>query len=571
MPFHGHSLHSSLLLFACCSWAFPRYNQDVLRPRLQSGFFFSVLLVFCASWASSCAVPLGPGYVVEKQEIRVQFEPTAQSIHIDAEYQVRNTGDRPIRELEVLLPTERRLHIGPTTTKWDGADLAIEPRTADSRSSVIRFATPWPVSASHALHISYDILPPVAGATGLSFASDAFYLPAAGWSPELPQLRGFFGFGGLPPKKWELVIDVPEGFLVHSSGTLKKSSRDNKNNTRTFRALQTVNDRYPFVVAGRYSAREIRNAQQKIILWSRAPSSSGVLQQASAELAHTIDVYNSIFGTPASRIPAFWIVECPVPEACISRFRPSADALLYKNARDEPSAELASSNTVMVDVSKGAPKLAAAAAPSLAASWLGYGRNPGFFQQTEPLSLLPIFFAAMSREAIEGPQLRGETVRRALRVISEDVSARETTDRQTTDLANRQAAAVGKGAADLANDATDEVSSGAANNAALEARRAQRAKSFLFFYALQDRYGPKVFHDAIAHMLQARAGRGFDLDDLIAAFEQETQQNVAAFVRLWMKHPGVPADFRARYENSAAVATRGDSSSSSFLSKGAMP
>jgi aminopeptidase N len=41
---------------------------------------------------------------------------------------------------------------------------------------------------------------------------------------------------------------------------------------------------------------------------------------------------------------------------------------------------------------------------------------------------------------------------------------------------------------------------------------------------------------------------------LIAAFEQESHQNVAQFVRLWMKHPGVPAEFRARYENSNASA-----------------
>jgi hypothetical protein len=64
-----------------------------------------------------------------------------------------------------------------------------------------------------------------------------------------------------------------------------------------------------------------------------------------------------------------------------------------------------------------------------------------------------------------------------------------------------------------------------------------------------------------------------ELDDLIAAFEQETHQNVAAFVRLWMKHPSVPADFRARYENSAAAATLGDSfpPSQDSLRKGATP
>jgi len=41
-------------------------------------------------------------------------------------------------------------------------------------------------------------------------------------------------------------------------------------------------------------------------------------------------------------------------------------------------------------------------------------------------------------------------------------------------------------------------------------------------------------------MLYARRERGLELSDLIAAFEQETHQNVAEFVPLWMKRPGVP-------------------------------
>jgi aminopeptidase N len=81
-----------------------------------------------------------------------------------------------------------------------------------------------------------------------------------------------------------------------------------------------------------------------------------------------------------------------------------------------------------------------------------------------------------------------------------------------------------------------------------------RAKSFLFFYGLQDRYGAEMFNAALRHMLEARRGGGFSLDDLIAAFEAESHQDVAPFVRLWMKHPGVPGEFRARYEDSTASA-----------------
>jgi hypothetical protein len=526
----------------------PRYNQDALRLRLHSGFWHFIVLVLCAVWAASCAAPLGPGYTVEKQEIHVQFAPPAHTIHVDADYQLRNTGDRPICEIEILLPLGRRLHRGPVTTTWDGQDIATEPTPDRERNSTIHFASPWPVSATHALRIAYDILPAELGGNGLSFASDGFYLPAAGWSPELPQVRGLFGFGGVPPKKWELVVNVPDGFLVHASGIRKKAAHE-AHGAQTLRALQTVDDRYPFVVAGKYVATETRAGQQKIILWSRTPRDAEVLRQASTELAHTIDLYNSIFGVPASRSPAFYIVECPAPTGCISRLRSTGATLLGAQAAEEPSAELASSDTVMVDSSEGAPKLAAAAAPSLAASWLGYGRNPGFYEQTPPLSLLPIFAAARSREEIEGPQVRGDTIRRALRLIPKNPASppSATVSRQTR-------------AADQPADVP-----------------AERAKSFLFFYALQDRYGREASTNAITHMLHARAGRGFDLDDLIAAYEQETHENVAQFVRTWMKHPGVPDDFRLRYESGAAAAAPGAAPDpsrtvqSAFPSKGDTP
>jgi hypothetical protein len=164
----------------------------------------------------------------------------------------------------------------------------------------------------------------------------------------------------------------------------------------------------------------------------------------------------------------------------------------------------------MIDSNGGAPKLAAVA-PSLAASWLGYGQNPGFYEQQPPLSALPAFASAFGQEAIEGPSSRSETIRRALRMIPKEAPANKKEDANVL-----------------------------------------RAKSFLFFFALQERYGRDAFQHAIDHMLSARQGRGFNLSDLIAAFEQETHQNVAEFERIWMKHPGVPDDFRARYENASA-------------------
>ncbi len=52
--------------------------------------------------------------------------------------------------------------------------------------------------------------------------------------------------------------------------------------------------------------------------------------------------------------------------------------------------------------------------------------------------------------------------------------------------------------------------------------------------------------------------RRFELTDLIAAFEQETHQNTAEFVRIWMKRPGVPEEFRSRYQEPAAATAQSE-------------
>ena len=186
--------------------AYFRYNLGGLHTRAHCGWLSVLALSVYAWWMAGCAAPLGPGYLLEKQEIRVQFAAGAQTIHVEAEYRLRNTGNRPLRELEIILPAGRRVRIGAVLTKWDGSEIAADAVEGHPRNSAIRFAKAWSEADSHTLQISYDITQPEPGAKGLTFANDAFYLPASGWSPELPQPRGLFGFGGVPPKNWDLLV-----------------------------------------------------------------------------------------------------------------------------------------------------------------------------------------------------------------------------------------------------------------------------------------------------------------------------------------------------------------------------
>src|SRR6267378_6014679 len=363
----------------------PRYNQFVLTPQPHSRFLLASLHMAAAFWVTSCVAPLGPGYTIEKQQIHVQFVPApAPRIRIEADYQLKNTGNQPLSELEIRLPGPRRFHYAESRATWDGAALAIANSADNSRNSFASFSQAWAVSARRTLHISYEFAPAEPGETTLSFAEDAFFLPAQGWSPELLPARGVFATGGVPPKKWELSTRVPGGFLIHMSGAQVKTSR--KGGETMVRAAQGEKDQHPFLIAGRFTSAQFGAGNEKVFLWTRKPQNVVSLRPVSDALVRTIQVYDSEFGNRSKDSFPTWIVECPVATGCFtSSNAPMVSPLEEEGEGKEPtSAEMASLDTMVVDLSGGTPKLAAAVAPSLASSWLGYAQNPGFYGQEPP-------------------------------------------------------------------------------------------------------------------------------------------------------------------------------------------
>jgi hypothetical protein len=485
---------------------------EIVVPLLTQSrliFFLSLsIAVFCLT---GCAASLGPGYVIDKQEINVQFTPDQQpAIHVDANYRLRNNGNQPLTTVEMRLPGRRRFHTVDPHIEWDASALTTTTSPDNPRNVIIKLPESWTVTASHTLRLSVDFQPAAPGEPALSFSSDAFFLPAEGWSPQLLPARGAFATGGIPPNKWNLAVRAPNDFLVHVSGRQRKASRSG--NEQTIRAEQRLGkDGYPFVIAGRYSSLQLKAAQETVHLWTRSQQKASDLQSAGDALVQTLHAYHSMFGDRSNDSHQLWIVECPVVAGCFSNSASNFSKLISGDG-GKASAEMASLDSVIADFTSRSPEIAAAAAPSLASSWLGYGQNPGFYDQDPPLSALPAFVAARGLEAVQGSQVRAEIIRRALRLVPARTDSKQTED--------------------------DAII---------------RAKSLLFFYGLQDRYGETVFDKAVSHMLSARRGGGFDIHDLVAAFEEQVHQNVAEFVRHWMKRPGVPEDFRTRYESAPAA------------------
>jgi hypothetical protein len=484
----------------------PRYNLLVVVRSAPFVSLYAALLLFAACGLAACANSWGPGYVVQHQEIHATFLPQPEpSIHVVAEYRLKNTGNQELHSLAVRMPG-RRFNPGSVAVLWDGASLQPSRSPDNSRDTLILFPAPWSIGDSHSIHLAYDLLSPSAS---LAPSADAFDLPAEGWTPALPQSSGVFGFGGVPPKNWELVVTVPKVFLVHASGG--KEKRSLRNSELEIRYQQTSHDLNPFVVAGIYhETRQDLAGNQRVHIWTRSELQPQSLRQAGDALSKTLAAYDSLFGARGKSAPPLYIVECVPDTGCIPQRANTYSSLLY-GPDSGTSAEMISRDTVLVKSENGASSPEALAAPALAAGWLGYGQNPGFYEQQPPMAALPAFAAALVRENNSGPAIRAEIIQRALAQIP----ARATRE------SNRDPAV-------------------------------SRAKSLLLFYALRDRVGSNNFQLAMQHMLSARRSRGFDITDLISALEQQSHQPVGPFVRQWLKLPGVPDDFRALYSQSAA-------------------
>lgn len=480
------------------------------RTALQSLPALAFLLAACG--LSGCAASLGPGYTVVAQQVRVTFQSQSPPrVLIEAEYRLKNVGNQDLNFLDVRLPG-KRFRAESTAISWDGSALSPSISADNPRDAVLRFPDRWSIGAAHVLRFSYELSPPPGSDDSVGISPDAFYLAAEAWSPQLPQPPGVFGFGGVPPKYWNLLVSVPQDFLVHASGQNPKRSRKGNADDWVFR--QSAGDLAPFVVAGRY--RELRqdlSQGRRVYIWTRAQLDPAKIQREGESFARALAAYDSLFSAPGKSRAALWIVECPVDYGCRSSRESGYSKLLFGD-EPEASSELISQDTAVVLSLASSRNPETVAVPALAAGWLGYGRNPGFYEHQLPMSALPAFAAAQAREAIAGPNVRDEIIRRALQQVPAGATRESNNDPEIF-----------------------------------------RAKSLLLFYALRDRVGTDVFQNAMQHMLAARRSRGFDVSDLISAVEQEAHRPVGPFVREWIKGSGVPAEFRAKYFLTSASKT----------------
>lgn len=465
-----------------------------------------------ALWLSACAVPLAPGYAVEKESLEVRYVPgSPPHLAVRAAYQLRNVGNAPLSSINLMLPDEKGTGRDNLKVAVDGRQIArtsVAGTASDEEQSGtvgIPFDPPWPVRQRWNLVISYDLAGSGVRGTPAFIGEQGFHFNAAGWLPELQAPKQLLAHGVERQDGTQVHVLVPGGFLALSSGQSVGAKKQGGELEYRFRL--TAHDLDPFLVAGRYHEQRVRSAGEEIRFWTFDELSRDAIQRASERVAVTLAFYEASFGPRGGKRSPLWIVQAPEPTEA---------------GLDARSVVRTLPNVVLV-AWPGFPQGLAEGDHLLPLDWLV--ADIWFQDLARPRPPAQLLADALSSyavtsaaEAREGRTARQKAVAETLRSYD-----------------SLRAQAIEKPILSLSPE--DHVP-----------REIAGRKLDLFLFALEDEYGRENIRRGIKYMVQSLRGSQYGYNDFRAALESTTGKDLAGFFRTWLDEKGVPADFRARYD-----------------------
>lgn len=453
---------------------------------------------------SGCAVPLAPGYQLQKETLTVRFVAgTTPHLAIRAEYRLANIGNSPLHFIAVVLPGEKEFGRANLHAEIDGKEIALQHNPVETHDDWrIPLPAAWRQKEKRDLSLSYDLAAQPASDPRIFVAANTFYLNDSDWFPTLMGFKALFSPPVVRPDPTELSVILPADFRVTASGQPRGTRRRNSEVEYRFRIRKTDFD--PYVLVGQYTTQRVSASGANVMIWTFKPIPSAESQQTTAQIAAAAKFYSENFGPLPASIRVLFDVTLPsVANRSSSRLAPESFPL-----------------------------------PGVVYDW---GFDSTGSHASEGAQLAQTWFAHMISPRRDSWMLSDGLSRYASNLLAEKSGGNESRVRiiqsALSDYDSDKLKTVEKPIVSLTPSDPD---------AQLEL---MSDKMQLFFFALDEECGQQNVTHAIAHMVYALRGQQYGYSDFRAALEQECHHNLADFFRSWLNQKGIPQDFGARYQN----------------------
>jgi hypothetical protein len=473
--------------------------------------FFPAALVACAILASGCVQPLGPGYHFADRQAEILVSPATPSrIHFHVADELENAGDRPLRSLEVRLPEGRVFGEENLRVVIEGAEVSAQRSSpTDVRMMRAPFDPPWPQNEMRKVVTEWDLVPESSARGTIVASRDGFFVADETALPVWQTPIGVFPRGGRDPAKELLTVFSPPDFRVLAPGKALKRAMDGNYVVQRFLINPDI-DFIPYVVAGRYQEKVIQSRQGEVQFWTVRPLDGPAAQTAAERLSYTMKTLTEFYGPSSKEKGAIRIAEAPVELP--AEFGVSLDP----GAVSFPEGVLLDPRIVQQGIAK--EEVLQLAEYELARTWFGWRVRPRPEAQILMGRGVGVFGLVIAAEG------RGQVARRGM-IVS---------------LVDRY----------------DQARAAAPDKRLMEPpegySRAERIstgyRGALFLVALEDLCGHDNLRAALRDVIRAREGSDTGYEELRAAAEFESGKDLGEMFRKWLVEPGIPEDFRARYQ-----------------------
>lgn len=467
-----------------------------------------IVLALCAS---SCAVPLAPGYRIVKESRSIDFVPAAlPSLHIHFAYTLENSGNSPLDFIDANFPDPRQFGRRDLHVVLDGVAVAPEPLPEEYRPDNplmlrIPFSHAWQRGRTRTLVVDYVLSSPRDMGPRIGIGSDNFHLGSRGWSVVLEPPKHLFAPFPRRPNKMDYTVRIPSDFLILARGSMK--GRKSIGNEAEYRFELRKQDLPPYVVAGRYS--RTGDSSTGAVFWTLHPLGSDPAP-AMKELSEAWETLQKDFGPLDADMRVPHIVESPELREHVSGETGATSASFPGGALVNPAA---------LALGIGSADFLQTATHGLAHNWFGSEMYPNRFAAIGMGEGLPDYATIVIDEERSGKAARRKRIAEYLRRY---------------DDACKRAPEKPLGLTMLADPAPQ--------------RRIALAKAPLFFIALEDRFGEAPVRKGLRDLVTTMRGEQAGYNELRSALESAAGQDVAGLFARWLYQKGIPDEFRSRYQ-----------------------